>query len=188
MFSTAIEWIARHKLEVDELLHLLNDFLFVSLTYAQCQQNLNRFILLCSQLGVPIAPNKTCGPSTTLTFAGIDTIRCEARLPRDKIAKCVDIIKDFLHRKKVKLKELQSLLGLLNFAASVVAPGVAFMRCLYDLTQGVMKPHHIRLRSDVKKDLHVWLTFLSSFNGISFFRNEECRRFRQFMVLWVLAP
>jgi hypothetical protein len=33
IFSTAIEWIARHKLEVDELLHLLDDFLFVSATY-----------------------------------------------------------------------------------------------------------------------------------------------------------
>ena len=32
-FSTAIEWIARHKLEVEELLHLLDDFLFVSATY-----------------------------------------------------------------------------------------------------------------------------------------------------------
>lgn len=35
-FSTAIEWIARHKLEVDDLLHLSDDFLFVSATYIQC--------------------------------------------------------------------------------------------------------------------------------------------------------
>ena len=131
---------------------------------------------MCSQLGIPIAPNKTCGPSTTLTFAGIelDSIRSEARLPRDKITKCVDIITDFLQGKKVQLKELQSLLGLLNFATTVVTPGIAFLRRLYDLTQGVKRPSHfIRLRSEVKADLCVWLAFLSSFNGISFFRNEE---------------
>ena len=148
VFGAAVGWVARHKLEVDELLHLLDDFLFVSPTYAQCQKNLKRFILLCSQLGVPIAPNKTCGPSTTLTFAGIElgTVRSEARLPRGRVAKCVDIIGDFLRRKKVKLRELQSLLGLLNFATSVVTPGVAFVRRLYDLTQGVVGPsHHIRL-------------------------------------------
>ena len=176
IFSTSIEWIARHKLEIDELLHLLDDFLFVSSTYDQCQRNLNRFIYLCSQLGIPIAPNKTCGPSTTLTFAGIelDSIRSEARLPRDKITKCVDIITGFLQRKKVQLKELQSLLGLLNFATTVVTPGIAFLRRLYDLTQGIKRPSHfIRLRSEVKADLRVWLAFLSSFNGISFFRNEE---------------
>ena len=59
IFSTSIEWIARHKLEIDELLHLLDDFLFVSATYSQCQGNLDRFIYLCSQLGIPIAPDKT---------------------------------------------------------------------------------------------------------------------------------
>ena len=27
---------------------------------------------MCHQLGIPIAPDKTFGPSTTLTFAGIE--------------------------------------------------------------------------------------------------------------------
>ncbi len=129
-FSTAIEWIARHKLKIDELLHLLDDFLFVSATYMQCQSSLNLFIGLCHQLGIPIAPDKTFGPSTTLTFAGIelDSVKFEARLPRDKIAKCVDTINLFLKRKKVRLQELQSLIGLLNFATSVITPGTAFLR------------------------------------------------------------
>ena len=141
--------LARHKLEFDELLHLLDDFLFVSATYIQCQSNLNRFICLCNQLGIPIAPDKTCGPSTTLTFGGIelDSIKSEARLPQEKILKCVETISAFLKRKKVCLQQLQSLIGLLNFATSVITPGTAFLRRLYDLTQGVQKPHHfIRLR------------------------------------------
>jgi hypothetical protein len=98
IFSTSIEWIARHKLAIDELLHLLDDFFFVSTTYSQCQGNLDRFIHLCSQLGITIAPDKTFGPSTTLTFAGVelDSVRAEARLPREKIVKCVDLILTFL--------------------------------------------------------------------------------------------
>ena len=36
------------------------------------------------------------------------------------------------------------------------------------------RPHNfVRLRSDVKDDLRVWLTFLPSFNGANFFHNEE---------------
>ena len=185
-FSTAIEWIARHKLEVDELLHLLDDFLFVSATYIQCQSNLNRSICLCNQLGVPIAPDKTCGPSTTLTFAGIelDSIKSEARLPQDKILKCVETIKAFLKRKKVCLQELQSLIGLLNFATSVITPGTAFLRRLYDLTQNVQKPHHlIRLRAEVKGDLRVWLTFLSSFNGVLHFSKRNLGEFNEITVI-----
>ena len=42
---------------------------------------------LCSYLGIPIAPEMTCGPSTTMSFAGIElaSLLLEARLPRDKI-------------------------------------------------------------------------------------------------------
>ena len=161
--------------EIDDLLHLLDDFLFVSPTYNQCQYNLEHFISLCHQIGLPIAPDKTFRPSMTLTFAGIelDSIRSEARLPQEKVTKCVELITAFLTRKKVQLHELQSLIGLLNFATTMVTPGTAFLRRFYDLTQGILRPHHfIRLRSQVKNDLRVWLGFLSSFNSVYFFGNE----------------
>ncbi len=97
-FSTAVEWIAREKLSIDKLLHLLDDFLTIASTYSVCKAHLDMFISLCNFLGIPIAPDKTFGPSTTLTFAGIelDSLRREARLPRDKIAKCVQLIANFL--------------------------------------------------------------------------------------------
>jgi hypothetical protein len=86
---------------------------------------------------------KTCGPSTTLCFAGIelDTIRFEACLPLEKLRKCVDIISDFQKRKKITLREIQSLIGLLNFACSVIIPGRAFLCCLIDLTHSIRLSH-----------------------------------------------
>ena len=46
--------------------------------------------------GVPIAPEKTCDPATTLSFAGIelDTVMLEARVPADNILKCEGLISD----------------------------------------------------------------------------------------------
>lgn len=60
-----------------------------------------------------IAPDKICGPGTTLSFAGIElhSVSFEARLPLENIDKCVGLISDFLTRKKVTLKEIQSLTG-----------------------------------------------------------------------------
>ena len=89
---------------------------------------------LCDYLGVPMAPEKTVGPSNILTFAGIelDSLRMEARLPLDKTEKCKAMVSPFLRRKKVTLREIQSLTGLLNFACSVVVPGRAFLRRLID--------------------------------------------------------
>ena len=143
MFSTALERIAQKKLHIPYILHLLDDFLIVSPTVDSCQHQLDTFLLLCSYLGIPMAPEKTVGPSTTLAFAGIelDTVLMEARLPKEKLDKCRELLSAFLRRRKVTLQEIQSLTGLLNFACTVVVPGRAFLRRLIDLTIGVQKPH-----------------------------------------------
>ena len=175
MFSTAVEWIARNTRKIDYILHILDDYLLVAPSEQLCQQQLDLFLSLCSYLGIPIAPEKTCGPSTIMSFAGIelDSIFLEARLPRDKIEKCISLISDFIHRKKVTLKEVQSLNGLLNFACSVIRPGRAFLRRLIDLTVGVRLPnHYIRLNREVKEDLKTWLSFLLNFNGRYFFLDD----------------
>ena len=71
------------------------------------------------------------------------------------------------------LKEIQSLIGILNFACAVVVPGRAFLRRLIDLTLGLKSPHHfVRLNQEVTSELGVWQTFLASFNGRSFFLDE----------------
>lgn len=174
--STAVEWIARHKLNLNFILHLLDDFLIIGPSYEACSKYLHLFLQLCSYLGIPMAPEKTVGPSTTLSFAGIelDSLSMEARLPHDKIHKCTTLISQFLRRKKVTLKELQSLLGLLNFACVVVTPGRAFLRRLIDLTISIRSAHHlIRLTSEAKADLRLWLSFLSQFNGKSFFLQDK---------------
>ena len=74
-----------------------------------------------------MAPKKRVGPSFVLSFAGIelDTMKMEARLPEDKLAKRRSLILEFL-TKKVTLTKLQSLIGLLNFTRSVIVSGRTF--------------------------------------------------------------
>lgn len=88
-FSTAVEWIARHKLKIDCILHLLDDFLLIASSSQLCKKQLDLILSLCSYLGIPMAPEKTCGPATTVSFAGIelDSILLEARLPLGKVEK-----------------------------------------------------------------------------------------------------
>ena len=144
-FSSALKWIAHNKLHIRHILHILNDFIIVAPSYQLCQAQLSLFEDLCSYLGAPIAPEKTRGPSTTLCFAGVelDSVLFEARLPGETITKCLSSISNFLQRKKVTLKEIQSLTGLLNFSCTVVVPGRAFLRRLIDLREGVRSPFHV---------------------------------------------
>ena len=174
-FSTSLEWIAKNKLNIPNVLHILDDFLFIVKAKSKCQKAVDDFSEFCHISGIPLVLAKTEGPATELPFAGIelDTVRMEARLPPDKIAKCRNQLNLFLKSKKVKLVEIQALIGLLNFACTVVRPGRPFLRRLIDLTIGLKYPaHRRRLTKEVKQDLLVWSTFLDNYNGRSFFISD----------------
>jgi hypothetical protein len=171
-FSTALEWIISRQEGDFAVLHILDDFLFVAYTWHSCMQILDKFLQICQDIGVPIAPEKTMGPLTALPFAGIDldTVAMRASIPQDKIDKALHLIHEFLQRKSVTLKQIQKLTGLLNWMCGVIVTGRAFARRLYDLTKGVSKPYYrIRLNQGVKSDLMTWKLFLQEFNGKSFF-------------------
>ena len=72
IFSTAHDWIALNKFHIPCILHLVDDFLIISPSRESCQHQLNTFLMLCSRLVIPIAPERTFGSSTTSDFAGIE--------------------------------------------------------------------------------------------------------------------
>ena len=84
--------------------------------------NAARFIFVALLLpGYSHGTRETLWPCHhSLSFSGIelDSVLLEARLPSDKLDKCRSLISEFLQRKKVTLKEVQSPTGLLNFAWS----------------------------------------------------------------------
>ena len=173
--STAMEWVARNKLGIPNIIHILDDFLILENSHEACGAALQRFLHFCEDIGVPMAPEKTEGPTQVLTFAGIelDCFNLEARLPKEKLDKTLGAIRVLLSKKRAKLKELQSVIGLLNFSCSVIIPGRVFIRRLINLTIGVRRAYHsIRITTATKKDLRIWETFLASFNGKSFFLDE----------------
>lgn len=173
-FSRALQWICQNKLGIKIMVHVLDDFLLINFTDTGCQDDLDKFIKFCIDIGVPLAPEKTLGPYQVLVFLGIevDTTEMVSRLPQEKIEKCMQEIKKLMPTKvkKIRLRQLQSVIGLLNFACKVVSPGRAFLRRLIDRTCNVKsKFHYVRLNQEDKEDLKMWLKFLGKFNGICMF-------------------
>ena len=167
--SNALQWILKNKLGVKFTSHILDDFIFFGHPQTdECQKFLNTFLALSETVNLPVKQSKTVLPSTTVILHGIevDTLKMETRLPQDKVKAAKESIEKMYRRKKVKLKELQSLIGTLNFACRVVVSGRTFLRRLIDLTKGVQNPHHyIRLNNEARKDLSAWKVFLDKFNG-----------------------
>ena len=58
-FGFSLEWIAHHKLCVENIIHIFDDFLIFDQSLSHCGSQLGLFLDLCNELGVPIAQKKT---------------------------------------------------------------------------------------------------------------------------------
>lgn len=132
--------------------HLLDDFFFIGPVNSMSCKNDLTILFLCKTIGVPIKMAKTQTPTTKITIYGIeiDSDLMESCLPSDKVDKIKGHFLHMIHRNHTILRKLQSLIGLLNFACSVVVSGRAFLRSLIDLTRGVTKSAtciHLKMRT-----------------------------------------
>lgn len=95
-------------------------------------------------------------------------------MPDDKLFKLKNLLKQFRLCQRVTLREMQSLVGTLNFACLAVVPGRAFLRRLINKTKGVTRPHfRIRLDKETKADLQAWQIFIQHFNGRALLLPEQ---------------
>ena len=183
LFSTFLEWVVKEEANTEWVSHYCDDFILVGFEEGRksCHQLVSCFERVCSELGVPLAHDKSVGPTTKLVYLGleIDTIKQAVSIPNEKLIAIVGKVKSALDASSITLKELQSLIGSLTFVCKAIAPGRAFLRRLIDLVIGVKKQWlHIRLSKGAKCDLKMWLVFLQDFNGCAIipeqFWRDEC--------------
>jgi hypothetical protein len=125
---------------------------------------------LFNYLNVPLATDKTVGPTTQLTYLGIeiDSSKMEIRLPAEKLAAILQALPFWQNRRKATKREVLSLIGTLSFATKVVRPGRTFLRRLIDLsTKATKLHHHLDITADARKDITWWMVFLQQWNGRS---------------------
>ena len=177
-FSSALKWILTNHYNVQDVVKVLDDFLFIAPTFDKCQNNLDAFMNMCQNIGVPIAHHKTEGPSCCLTFLGIelDTKNMVARLPLEKLTDYNKNVDNLLTSSSCTLRTLKTMIGQLQFSTSVVTSGRPFLRRMYDATIGIKKPYHyIKITNNIKRDLQIWNTFLSFYNGVSIIHKPETK-------------
>ena len=145
------------------LIHYLDDYLTMGPPgSAVCQQNVNIFMSLCSELGISLASEKLEGPSTSLTFLGIilDSKQMKIWLPADKLNRIKQFLTTWLPRQKARKRQIPSLVGALYHDIKFIHPGRAFVACMYSSAAKLCKMHCItRLNIAFRSDLLWWNTF-----------------------------
>ena len=164
-FSNAIAAIMRFRTQ-EELLNYLDNYLFAAVIKSWCDDQIRIFMAICHEINFPILLEKTMWGTTLLTFLGflIDTLNRLVLIPVDKLCKARELIQEILSKltKKMTVKQMQKVCGFLNFLCRCVVPGRKFTRHLYTYTScKKLRPHHhIRINSEIRCDLEMWLQFL----------------------------
>ena len=172
IFSAAadvIQWILLNQ-GIHNLLHYLDDFILVAKDYAEATAQKNILIKVWEKLGVPMEHSKLEGPSQSLKFLGIevDTVNLQLRLPEDKLSQLKRELAALVLERSVSKGDLESLVGLLQFATKVIRPGRPFLRRLYTAQNvGTLPTHHVHLNVPAQADILWWHLFISTWNGIS---------------------
>ena len=169
-FSTFLEWAIKEKAQCDRVVHYADDFMVYGLSgksLESCHWVLETLIGVCKDFGVPLAEEKTEGPTSSLVFLGLEIdAACElVCIPMDKLVKLRLLINQACVAKKLTLKELQSVIGPLSFVCKAV-PGRAFLRRIINFTLKLKCPsHRVRIAVEARKDFLMWKEFLEKCNG-----------------------
>ena len=127
--------------------------------------------------GIEEAKNKACPPSTIMTFIGVlfNTEKMTIEVTPERLNEIRILLRDWLSKETASIREIQSLLGKLNFIAACVRPGRIFvsrmLKWLKVLYSKDLQKYHIP--PYVKKDILWWYKFLPTYNGVSMMLYEE---------------
>jgi ribonuclease HI len=169
LFGEALQWILHRKYSY-VIKRYLDDFLFVlppAVDESEIQRAGAQFKTICAALGFTEAEDKS-KDGTHVDYLGLilDTAKMEAQLPEDKKNRALESIKDVLRRGTVTQKQLQKLLGLLEFCAKVFPLGRPFLRCIWNMFKKERSGQQ-RLTKAAQNDLTWWAAFLPVWSGVS---------------------
>ena len=167
-FADAVCWIIQNVYKICNIIHYSDDFFLVSppekrLATAEVEIVKSTF----QHLGIPLAEDKMVGPSTIITYLGIqiDSNQFLISIPQEKYQELMTSLPFWRDRSKCTKQELLSLIGKLSFVCKVVRPGRIFLRRLISLSTTVDKlHHHLCLTKETRADIKWWIDFLPHWN------------------------
>lgn len=172
--TRAICWMMKKICPEVEIFGYLDDFLLCSPDLTSSKIHMKAFEDLCQQLGVPLAAEKTQGPSQKMVFLGIgiDVSTSSLFFEEKRVLDALKKIRDFVRKRIHKRVEWQSMVGTLSFLSQVVVPGRAFMTRISRKLAGSRR--WIQTDSLIREDLDCWHEFLSQ-NLFRSFRMMDTR-------------
>ena len=169
----AISWI--HGREGFLSRPYLDDFGGAEKTFQEAEAALEKLQEIMRQLGVDEATHKVCGPAQQLVWLGLlyDSVEMKISVPPEKLSEIMVLLQGWEGKRRATRREMQSLLGTLQFVASVSPPTHVFTnRMLMNLREAPQRGTET-LSWGFKRDLKFFLDLLPHFNGVKVVNKAE---------------
>lgn len=158
---------------INAVICYLDDFFVTAATKQECELVMNALVKLLSQLGFTISWNKCVTPCTSPIFLGIniDTIRETTSIPSEKLKDVKTTLDEWgFVKNRASKRELQQLIGRLNWIAYVIHAVRPTLRHLIDRMVALRAPHHrTRISASLQTTIRAITQICISFNGSSLF-------------------
>ena len=151
-FSDAFQH-TEFKLRVTlRITNYFDDFLFVAKTIWLCDYMMNKFLIICEDIGCPVSKEKTETGCEIIIFLGtlLDGDDHCLAIVEEKKDKAIQQLTNIVKKRTVLVKDIQSLTGLLNFLTRAIVLGRAFTwhlftkipSYIYSMQQKKLKFYH----------------------------------------------
>ena len=126
--------------------------------------------------GLKESVDKASPPSTQMVFIGVlfDSVSLTLSITPERLIEIRSLVSQWLLKREATLRELQSLIGKLNFVAHCVKPARIFISRLLNWLRQIQNTDSSQvIPLETKKDLIWWFHFLPKYNGVSMMDFEE---------------
>ena len=170
--TNAIAYI--HRKNGNHLLNYIDDFVGAELREQAWKSFIEMKQLLCN-VGVPESPDKAVEPGQLVEFLGIlfNVLAGTIEISADRLVEIREILIIWEDKIFCTRKELESLIGKLQFAATCVRPGRVFIARLLNMLRGMTRDNTYNVDAELKKDVKWWKEFMAEFNGVCIMWPEQ---------------
>lgn len=155
--------------EGHQILAYLDDYASCDSSYSNATAGFSKFIEIASSLGLDLATHKCVAPTTSIEWLGyaVDSNKMTVSIPRAKMEEFVKECGSWVYKRKASKKNIQSLVGRMNFIANCVTQGRRFMSRVLASLRAMGEREWTTLSDGFRLDVKWFVTYAKVGNGVS---------------------
>ena len=172
--TDAVRYTMHHKFGYPNLQNYIDDLIYPAMPH-EIHEAYASLLSLLNDLGLEISEKKLIPPTSKAICLGIeiDAYNKTLSIPLEKLEEIKNMCNTWTTKIRATKTQLQSLLGSLLYITKCVKPARYFLNRMLHLLRNNHDCRTIHLDKDFHQDLNWFVTFLTQYNGVTFYDIQE---------------